>query len=543
MKKITCLLLISLLSISSIFSLEVDKNELNTTGNEIIEFINYTGPHKVIDSAQAIKEIGSDLGKDISLSVSSTNGSNEKYYVVHSVTSESKDQLDADIIYIGSTATVDHVDNLRRIISGYLQSAYNYSEKDANTLAVFITVYNAVYRGKLDTFKSKYTEDVVKNLSSENCGLSTNYKDWPGKSEIVIPLFDVKNGGLSTVDTSVIADSKVVDSMQEDEDRNIDSRKDMVDLKEREADESSEKAQEAQKEAVQEQKVLNETKKEAEEAKKEAEEAKKEAEEAKKVAEENPNDKKAQETAKEAEKKAEEATAKAEEKQQQVEEQQKKTDDAKEAAKEAQEIADKKQNEAQTERKEIAQDQQEIQQEKIAEAKANTEYGIIIVDEENLLSRLVKFNSDNGEIIRKSPVAVIRNRTIFEVGSEGSEQFISVAGDNAGNGTIKLVLMDQDNMEITRESNETLSEDSVLVKDGDDYYCVIDDNGKWVVAKYNAELSLRYKSSIAVKSSTPITITKSGVVVTDSTGQLMLLSKTDLSAITKKSSGKYSDAK
>lgn len=543
MKKITCLLLISLLSISSIFSLEVDKNELNTTGNEIIEFINYTGPHKVIDSAQAIKEIGSDLGKDISLSVSSTNGSNEKYYVVHSVTSESKDQLDADIIYIGSTATVDHVDNLRRIISGYLKSAYNYSEKDANTLAVFITVYNAVYRGKLDTFKSKYTEDVVKNLSSENCGLSTNYKDWPGKSEIVIPLFDVKNGGLSTVDTSVIADSKVVDSMQEDEDRNIDSRKDMVDLKEREADESSEKAQEAQKEAVQEQKVLNETKKEAEEAKKEAEEAKKEAEEAKKVAEENPNDKKAQETAKEAEKKAEEATAKAEEKQQQVEEQQKKTDDAKEAAKEAQEIADKKQNEAQTERKEIAQDQQEIQQEKIAEAKANTEYGIIIVDEENLLSRLVKFNSDNGEIIRKSPVAVIRNRTIFEVGSEGSEQFISVAGDNAGNGTIKLVLMDQDNMEITRESNETLSEDSVLVKDGDDYYCVIDDNGKWVVAKYNAELSLRYKSSIAVKSSTPITITKSGVVVTDSTGQLMLLSKTDLSAITKKSSGKYSDAK
>lgn len=543
MKKITCLLLISLLSISSIFSLEVDKNELNTTGNEIIEFINYTGPHKVIDSAQAIKEIGSDLGKDISLSVSSTNGSNEKYYVVHSVTSKSKDQLDADIIYIGSSATVDHVDNLRRIISGYLQSAYNYSEKDANTLAVFITVYNAVYRGKLDTFKSKYTEDVVKNLSSENCGLSTNYKDWPGKSEIVIPLFDVKNGGLSTVDTSVIADSKVVDSMQEDEDRNIDSRKDMVDLKEREADESSEKAQEAQKEAVQEQKVLNETKKEAEEAKKEAEEAKKEAEEAKKVAEENPNDKKAQETAKEAEKKAEEATTKAEEKQQQVEEQQKKTDDAKEAAKEAQEIADKKQNEAQTERKEIAQDQQEIQQEKIAEAKANTEYGIIIVDEENLLSRLVKFNSDNGEIIRKSPVAVIRNRTIFEVGSEGSEQFISVAGDNAGNGTIKLVLMDQDNMEITRESNETLSEDSVLVKDGDDYYCVIDDNGKWVVAKYNAELSLRYKSSISVKSSTPITITKSGVVVTDSTGQLMLLSKTDLSAITKKSSGKYSDAK
>ncbi|MCQ2588855.1 MAG: hypothetical protein MJ179_00365 [Treponema sp.] len=534
MKKITSMLALSVFAFSSLFALEVNKTELNVTGSETIEFINYTGPHKVIDSAQSIVGIGSDLGQNISLSVSSKTGTSDKYYVVHSVTSTTKDQLDADILFIGSEAGVDHVDNLRRIISGYLQSAYGYSEKDANTLAVFITVYNAVYRGKLDTFKSKYTEDVVKNLSSANCGLSTNYKDWPGKSQIVIPLFDVKNGGLSTVDTSVIADSKVIDSMQEDNDRNVDSRKDMVDLKEREADVAAEKAQEAQKQAVKEQKELNETKKEAEEANKTAEEARKEAEEAKKIAEENPNDKKAQDAAKEAEKKAEEAEKNAEEKQNKVDEQQQKADEAKEQAKEAQEIADKKQNEAQTERKEIAKDQQEIIQEQIAEAKAKTEYGIIIVDEENLLSRLVKFNSENGEIIRKSPVAVIRNRTIYEVEGEEDSQFISVAGDNGGNGTIKLVLIDQDNMEITRESNETLAEDSVLVKDGDDYYCVIDDNGKWVVAKYNADLALRYKSDTTVRSSTPITVTKSGVVVTDSTGQLMLLSKDNLSAITKR---------
>lgn len=550
MKKITSLILISLFSISSIFCLEVDKNELNSTSNQVIEFINYNGPHKTIDSIQTITGIGSDLGKTVSLSQSSTHGTRDKYYVVHSVTSQSKDQLDADILYIGSSAIVDHVDNLRRIISGYLQSAYGYSQKDADTLAVFITVYNAVYRGNIEIFKQRYTQDVVNHLSS-NCGLSTNYRDWPGKSEIVIPLFDVKNGGLSTVDTSVITDSKVVDSMQEEDNKNIDSRKDMVDLKEREAEQSNEKAQEAQKEAVQEQKALNEAKKEADEAQKEAQEAQKEAEEAKqeadeakKVAEENPEDKeaqkeaeKAEEKAQEAEKKAEEATTKAEEKQQQLEEQQQKTDDAKQAAKEAQEIADKKQNEAQNERKEIAKDQQQIQKEQIAEARANSEYGIIIVDEKNLLSRLVKFNSDNGQILRKSPVSVIRNRTIYETGAEGLEQFISVAGDNAGNGTIKLVLIDKDNMEITRESNETIAEDSVLVKDGEDFYCVIDDNGKYACARFNSDLRLQNKSQIAVKSSTPITVTKSGIVVTDSSGQLILLSKTDLSAITKTNNG------
>lgn len=532
MKKISCLIFASIFAVNSLFCLEVNKSELNSTQNQTIEFINYTGPHKVIDSASAITNIGAEMGKTITPAVSSETGTKDKYYVIHAVDTSGKEgKLNADILFIGKDATVDHVDNLRRIISGYLVSAYGYSEKDANTLAVFITVYNAVYRGKYDVFDSKYNTIVTKNLSSANCGLSVNYKDWPGKSEIVIPLFDVENGGLSTVDTSVIADSKVVDSMQEDDDRNIDSRKDMVDLKEREADQAAEKAQDAQKEAVQEQKALIEAKKEAEEAQKEAEDERKKADEAKKVAEENPNDKKAQQEAAETEKKAQEAESKAEEKKEAVEEQQKKTDEAKEAAKEAQELADKKQNEAQNERKEIAKDQQEIQQIEREQARMNTEYGIIIVDEENLLSRLVKFNTETGEIIKKSPVSVIRNRTIYEA---GSEEFIAIAGDNAGNGTIKLVLIDQDNMEIVRESNETIAEDSVLVKDGDDYYCVIDDNGKYVIAKYNSELSLRLKSEVAVKSKTPITVTASGIVVTDPKGQLMLLSKADLTSITKR---------
>ena len=76
---------------------------------------------------------------------------------------------EADILFIGKDATVDHIKNLRRIISAYLSSAYGYSEKDADTLAVFITVYNAVYRGQYDVYNSKYKAVVVKNLSQDNC--------------------------------------------------------------------------------------------------------------------------------------------------------------------------------------------------------------------------------------------------------------------------------------------------------------------------------------------------------------------------------------
>ena len=336
MKRLSLFFTLSIFICANIFALEVDKSELQNANDTVIEFINYNGPHKVIDSIAAIKGIGSNLGTVISKDPegSASTGNLNKYYVVHAVDPDETGKLDADILFIGADATVDHITNLRRIISAYLTSAYGYSDADADTLSVFITVYNAVYRGKLETFQNKYKTVVVKNLSAANCGLSVNYKDWPGKSEIVIPLYDVKNGGLSTVDTSVISDSKVVSSMKEDDDMNVESRKEMVDIKEREADEASEKAKEAQKTAVEEQKKAKEekqkteeVKKEAEAAQKNAEEKQKAAEEKQKIADENPDDKEAQKEAEEAVEEAETAKAEAEEKQEELNQQEAKQEE------------------------------------------------------------------------------------------------------------------------------------------------------------------------------------------------------------------------
>lgn len=540
MKKILSVFFVSLLISTNIFALEVDKTELQSTKSTTIEFISYTGPHKIIDSVEAIKGIGKSLGKEIAPSrdTSKTANLGNKYTVIHAIDENQTGKFDADIIFINKDANVDHITNLRRIISAYLVSAYDYSEADADTLAVFITVYNAVYRGDLDSFKNKYKDVVVKNLSSNNCGLSVNYKDWPGASEIVIPLYDVKNGGLSTIETSVISDKKVVESMKEDDDKNIESRKEMVDIKEREAEKSQEKANAAQKKAVEEQKKLKEEKQktkeakaEAKEAEKKSEQAKAEAEEAKKEAEANPEDEELQKVAEEKQEEAEAAEQEAEEKQEALEEQQKaeatqeeKTEEAKDEAKTEQERADKKQTEAQTERKDIAKDQQIVQNNEIKEASTPSSYGIVLTDEANILSKLVKFNSKTGEIIKSSPVTVIRNRTIYKT----PDAYIAIAGENEGNGTIKLVLIDIETMEIFAESEETVSDTSVLVNDGNEYYCVINYDDDWVVGKYDETLALKLKSKVNVKQSTPITVTESGIVVTDKNGNLKLLSKETL---------------
>ena len=244
-------------SILSLSALEVNETELRSVGNNAIVFINYTGPHSKIDSISSIRKIGSDMGKAVSSVRSSSTraGNPSRYSVIHAVDPSEKGKLDADIILLGKDAGVDHIDNLRRIIAAYIEESYGYSESDARTIAVFVTVYNAVYRGNLDKFLEKYKKVVTGNLSSSSCGLSVNYREWPGSSQIVIPLYDV-NGGLSTIDTTVITSTEVVKRMQEDDDKNIEARKNMVDIKEREAEEAAKKAQDAQKTATEEKKKL-----------------------------------------------------------------------------------------------------------------------------------------------------------------------------------------------------------------------------------------------------------------------------------------------
>lgn len=527
MKKLITFLSLSLLFVSSIFSLEVDQSELKSAGNNTtIEFINYTGPHKKIDSLASIKGIGSGLGSQMNghTQENMSIGNKNKYFVVHAVDPTEKGKLDADIILLGNDAQVDHINNLRHIVASFLMSAYGYSEKDAETIAVFVTVYNAVYRGNFDVFQAKYKSVVTKNLSTSNCGLSVNYQDWPGKSEIVIPLLDPSNSGLSTVDTSVISDTKVVSSMKEDDDKNIESRKNMVDLKERESEEAEEKAQNASKTAAEEQKKLNEEKEKTAAAEKEVSDAKKEAVEARKEADADPENKEKQEAAEEKEAAVEEKQEALEVQKTREDEQKKITEEAKEEARESQAFADRKTTEAQNERKEIAKDQNEVQKREIAEAQMELEYGLILVDQKNLLSRLVKFNTDNGETVKSSPVTSIRNRTVYQI----SGGYIAIAGENVKNGAVKLVTLDNDLMEIVLESNEVIAECSVLVKDNNDFYCVIQSGSDYYLGKYDETLKLLLKSTDSVLAETPIVVTDSGIVVTGKNGKMIVFGKDDL---------------
>ena len=522
-------------------ALEVNQPELESVGKDTIEFINYTGPHTVINTKDEISGIGSALGEKVAPNVANNyaTGDNNKYYVIHAVDSSVTTGLDADILILGKNANVDHIKNLRSIISSYLVSAYGYSKKDADTLAVFITVYNAVYRNDLDTYKSKYKEVVTKNLTKESCGISVNYKDWPGNTQLVIPLLNPVDGGLSTIDTTIISDSTVIESMQEEDERGVDERKNLVDIKEREADVAQEEAKEAQKEATVAKQEVTQAKEELKKVEEEKQIVEKELEEAKEELEKNPTDSRVQEAVKEAEKKVEEAEEKVEEAVAKVEEKVEEAEKKAEEAKEAQSFADKKLTEAQTERSEIATDQQKNIADAKAEEKMITTYGLQLVDNTNLLSKLVFLDVETGKIVKSSPVQVIRNRSIVSTGNG----FAAIAGDTGENQAIRLVILDSENLEIVSQTEEDVAPNAVLVSADNYLYTVVKSTSGYVVAKYSNDLRLQAKSTLKVMETTPITITDKGIVVTDSYGAVKLLSKSDLSTITSTETTSYSSAK
>ncbi len=517
----------------SVSAIEVDKPEIDSTKNKQIEFINYEGTHNEVDTVEAIRGIGTSLG---SAARTGRAGSASRYMVIHCVDASVKEGLDADIFIVGKNASVDHINNLRLMIAGYLQAAYNYSRKDAVTIAHFVTIYNAVYRNQMGVFKQKYKSVVLSELTEGKAGLALKYDQWPGQTQIVIPLSDKRLAGtISSVDTKSISDKKVVGKMKEEDGKDIEKRKEMVNLKERESKAAEKRAIEEKKEAAKKEKQAKKDKQAADKKEKDAAKKKKDADEAKKKAEKTGSDED-KKIAEQKQKESEEAEKEAEEAKEKAEQTSKEAEEKAEEAKEDEALAQEKDDEAQAERKDIASDSQRIVEEKKAEKKAEeyaaidsaiAGYGLKVVEKGLMLSELVLLDLKTENELKTSSINTIRGRNIFIVG----KNLMAIAGTKSGDAVIALVLIDAKSLEIVKQSEENIAEESLLVKHENSYYAVVDKGGKYFIGRYNDNIELQASSAIEVSPYTPITVGDKGLLVQDANNVIRLLKFTDLTNI------------
>jgi len=236
----------------------VDTQELKSRAKKV-EFINFTGTHAVIETAEQIRNIGRGLASGVSAGAVPAWWQT-KYHVFHVPSVAGQATFGADVFSIDADARIDHINNVRRIVSAYLEQLYGYPRRDADTLALFVSYYNAVNRGDLPYFASRYLPAVASRLDAAKVGISTKYFEWPGATQLVVPISAAAGRDiLGVLDASELTSAGVTELLQAREDKGVTERTAVADLKAREAEaakkalEEEQARLEAQRKAVAEQ--------------------------------------------------------------------------------------------------------------------------------------------------------------------------------------------------------------------------------------------------------------------------------------------------
>ena len=498
---------------------EVDEEELQSLGTDDLEFINYSGPYDQIDSIEEIVGIGRTLG------TATRDGADEftlngRYRIINAVDPEDPDGLDADIFVPLATARVDHINNMRRIISGFLQAAYDYTQSDADLIARWVTIYNAVSRGNMEFYSDRYKAIVVSNLSEANAGLSRRFDEWPGQSRVVIPLSsDAAPGVLGTVDPGELGDERVVEELRSQDDRGIEDRQDMVDLTERVIEEQEEAIEEAQEEIQAESERIDE-----EEAAIESE--REQIQQDRQDAADLPDDEREQ-----AEREIAERESALDEREEQAHQDRSDLEDrAEDVSEDAQDVADLT-TQVREEREQIARDtralldEREISDEvRGLEGDLSPVYFLQVRDESGtILGQLVQINPVTGLLLNRSSEDQIISRTYNFF---GGQLLVIVADGDTG----RIAQFDVTTLDEAARGTDSVFLGSALEVSGEpaQAYAVVEDQGDYYLGRFDGDLVLVDRSVIAVNPYTTIAFGGGRIYVQTSDDRIVALSSEDL---------------
>ena len=515
MTKRSLLGILALMALSlPIFALNVDETEILTIESRTIEFINYVGPHDRIDSAEEIREIGRALGRSIAAGAQRA-GEAGRYLVIHAVDPSLNVGLDTDILVVGEGAYVDHVRNLRRILAGYLETAYGYSPADADTLALFVTIYNAVYRGNMSYFSAMYKPVVTREINERNAGMSVRWDEWAGRARIVIPLTARAGSAvIGSVDTTSITDGPTIDSLRtESSSGGLDERRDIVDIKERDVDQQKVDIEAERARLAAEEAALAEEKARVEAARTVQSTPSGTAVAA---AEETPGDNAVStaastpaaavpgdETAERGEKQdasiAVSEQAKIEEQaaaEQALAEREAKLAEDKATLEKKEEAVAAKEEEIQEDRVAIAEEQKETIQTEVqtgSEREARATPLFELMDPEVPLARIVLVDLQTGARLRRSEINTIRPATIHDVGNA----WVAVAGHpSATGGAVRLIRVAKADYNDLKQGSDDVFAETLLWQYGSSVYAVTKKGADWVIGRFDpATLELKASSA------------------------------------------------
>ncbi|MDX1960357.1 MAG: P83/100 family protein [Leptospiraceae bacterium] len=139
---------------------------------------------------RATRSVQENIGRRLANSVTASPEESHSFKGVSAKRYPANDSklFGADILSISDEASYGHINSIFRIVSGYVQDAFDFNEESADTIALYVLYYNGMYRKDKSYFESKYTENATMAMNSKKVGIAKNFKEWAGNTQIVIPL-------------------------------------------------------------------------------------------------------------------------------------------------------------------------------------------------------------------------------------------------------------------------------------------------------------------------------------------------------------------
>lgn len=158
--------------------------ESEIKGSKKIEFIN----RSLRKASDDIIQENTEIGRKLAETLAKENTATVDGVKIQRILPGEDGKLGADILFLSESQSFDHVNSIARIIASYVEKSFQYKVGNAETLAQYILYYNATHRKDSKFFTKKYTEGVIAATSSDKLGIDTVYKNWPGKTQIIIPI-------------------------------------------------------------------------------------------------------------------------------------------------------------------------------------------------------------------------------------------------------------------------------------------------------------------------------------------------------------------
>ncbi|MGB4269731.1 MAG: P83/100 family protein [Spirochaetota bacterium] len=536
-------------------ALEVAIDEIRT---EPVVFINYQGTYKKADSLQDIENIGKSLAGNSNNTGIIRFGM--KYSLINAISEDEPEKFSATIFSIDKKARVGHIDIIRKILSAYLQQRYGYSKRHSKAIALFLTYYNAIYRGNIDYFSLKYKSIVMKYITKYNAGISTKYYEWPGATKMLIPLTQQPQmEKLDAIHIDVISDKKIIQEIRKD-DKNIQARKDMVDIKEKILKQEKGNLEKSKRDVIQEAITLDENKKYIEQKKEELQQTEKEIRQLKEEIKKEPSPEKQNVIQKDIETKEQQLEKEKEDikkKEQEIAKKESEILDKKNKISEKEKLLAEKEKALEKEKEEIVADEAkktpktekelvkklEKKEKELNEREdklrsneldkniyADKLYYLKIkeyLQDGHYNNEMVMIDPASRKILFKSPEKNICGSR-YDIFSGGVVVITHKGSHSIGH---RLTLLDRNSLEVKIYGSDNIFWRSfIIIKDGFIYAIVID-NGKFYLGRFDTNLKMVSKSSEEVNENTFISFWDNFIYINRADKTIMVLDKETLTLI------------